>query len=337
MSRKRKLSIITIVIAATILLARQPETIIRQGVAAIDNEPQCFAGKQWRMSWSPNTQSTGPCFQHVPMLASKNDRTMEKILQTAQEVSGLGHTYLTLYNECNDAAQCATAIIPLVDYLHEIVVTLEENELDNIKLIVGGSNTNCLWLREFRRIYIERWGPIPKLVAGWHFHLYPEVIPLNTTLCKTGVVSWTGDPSISANSTVYMQAWKKQLDQTILDVALWNNLDEREYELWLTEIGCLICPNDTTFMNTIVTEILTYLNCNSCLGKYITRYAWYSDQPDFLCNNVCSWPQTYLHDHNNGWHSWGIIYRDWNIIVASPLPDYIMWFPRTNRGEIGYP
>ncbi len=226
------------------------------------------------------------------------------------------HDYWLIFNECEHHDQCWTSPEVAAVFYHDKLVPYIEDHINSqpptpspnqpeAKLIIGGVNAHVCgiqWLKEFITEYRNNnQGANPPYLAGWHFHLYPEIVPRQwitngmngTSGCEDS--KWIYyDPRLA---TVDM-AWDAWLEDVgnIQEFLEWYGDDSGE--VWITEMGCLnggghhvpvqppaptpsltpaypvICQADG-FMYEYVTRMTGWLNSHA--GRWIDRYAWYTD------------------------------------------------------------
>lgn len=228
------------------------------------------------------------------------------------------HDYWLIFNECEHQYQCWTSPEnAAVSYQDFLVAFIEDhpNEIGTPKLIIGGVNAHVCgiqWLKNFITEYrTNNQGNNPPYLAGWHFHLYPEIAPrdwvingMNGTVgCESDWIFY--DPRMATVDLAW-SAWLEDVGN-IREFLDWYGDDSGE--IWITEMGCLSggnhglpvnppAPTPTPtripmicqasgFMYEYVTRITGWLNSNG--GRWIDRYAWYTDY------NLGWWEHTKLY------------------------------------------
>lgn len=218
------------------------------------------------------------------------------------------HDYWLIFNECEHHFQCWTSPENAAfSYREYIVRFIQEhpNEIGtNPKLIVGGVNAHVCgieWLKDFITAYRDNnQGANPPYLAGWHFHLYPELVPRQWIIDGMNGISGCDDSTwiyYDPRLATLDLAWDAWLEDVgnILEFLEWYGDDSGE--VWITEMGCLnggkhlvpdqppeptpsltpypaICQANG-FMYEYVTRMTGWLNSNA--GRWIDRYAWYTD------------------------------------------------------------
>lgn len=304
----------------------ETETLARQGIAASANVPECGNGKQWRMSWSWIVPDTIPsCYEHVPMLYSPSVNT-DRAVQTAEKMEQKGLEYLTVHNECSDIAQCNVALDAQVSHLIAVIDAYAVRGLSP-KIIIGGENSLCFGRTEaIRNRLINYYGSIPLVVAGWHVHLYPDVAPISQD-CVNSSVQWIAS---QYSAEMLLERFRAEADRIVMIVSQWAIEDGRDYELLVTEYGCLACPFNNDYLDEYLVGTLEYFNCESCLGRSYGKYAIYTDK-------TTGFEHMWLSDGAN-WNQRGLVFNSWTVLPAIPLPDNLLRFPSIKHPEpIGYP
>ena len=173
------------------------------------------------------------------------------------------------------------------------------------------------WLKSFVEEYRRLYNSDPPYIVGWHFHLYPEIAPRQWLINGMNVTSgcedsnWIYyDPRLATVDLAW-DAWLEDVGN-ILEFLEWYGDDSGE--VWITEMGCLnggghpvpvqppaptpsltpypvICQANG-FMYEYVTRITGWLNSNA--GRWIDRYAWYTDY------GQAWWDQTKLYAFTPG-------------------------------------
>jgi hypothetical protein len=201
------------------------------------------------------------------------------------------HNYWLIFNECESLkTQCRTDFQAAADsYASNLVPFL--NSVDpNAKLIIGGVNAHecgILWLKNFVEYYTSNIEPTIPYLAGWHFHLYPDIVPNDWT--KEGIEgcdsSWDFNDARVENVDDAWDAWQTDVHNILAFVSQYGDLIEDE--IWITEMGCLnpgwhegffptprpVCGK-VGYMYEYTRRITNWLNTT---GRWIDRYAWYTD------------------------------------------------------------
>lgn len=251
----------------------------RHGVAASLYSQDNTNLSQWRYSWSPFV----PVFnnlQHVPMISGSPRETLPSVADIQLADQRTTHDYWLAFNECEHQNQCNSSPQSAADYYHNQVIDLLYNQGGdpNARLIVGGVNAHpcgIKWLTDFVNYYQNTYGPLPH--TGWHFHIYPELRPQDPNGC-TG--SWIFDDTLFPNPQAAFDLWKQHAYNALNFVQTYGNQTD---EIWFTEMGCLnygghqvegpICQAEG-FILTYAQSIVGWLNGE---GRWVTRYAWYTD------------------------------------------------------------
>jgi hypothetical protein len=256
-----------------------PTPIPRQGVASV-----LFPGNQltlthlgsWVAKWGPYNGTYPTNFQVVPMLVKVNTLPTTATVQTI--ASKKGHEYWLVFNECevisNDT--CGQKPISQVILYHDKILPLVVAGDPNAKLIIGGSTAHecgLNWMTQFVLAYRSRYHQDPPR-AGWHFHIYPEVVPYGWTPGEPCPASWYGGFVTEPISIT------DYITQANAVRHWWSLYGSPNDEIWITETGCLdpsltLCPpnSDPSYLNAIT----YYLNHD---GRWIDRYAWFTDYYD---------------------------------------------------------
>lgn len=256
-----------------------PSAAPRHGVAASLYAQDNTNLSQWRYSWTPYV-SVLQNLQVVPMLAGGPDDTIPPVADIRITDERTRHDYWLVLNECEHQNQCNSSPQAAADFYHnEVLDILYSQEGDpNARLIVGGVNAHpcgIKWLSEFVTYYQNNYGPLPR--TGWHFHLYPEMRPQNPSAC-TG--AWVFDDALFPTPQAAFDLWKQHANNALEFVQTYGQQND---EVWFTEMGCLnygghqvqgpICQADG-FILSYAQSILGWLNGE---GRWVTRYAWYTD------------------------------------------------------------
>ncbi|MCL4870981.1 MAG: glycoside hydrolase family protein [Anaerolineae bacterium] len=252
----------------------------RKGFAASLYSQDNLVLGQWRYIWSPYVPPEYQVLQHVPMLVSRPSNGLPSIPDIQLADSRTNHNYWLVFNECEHQNQCNTSPQAAADFYHNQVVEIMYNQGadPDAKLIVGGVNAHpcgIKWLRDFVTHYQDNYGPLPH--AGWHFHLYPEIRPGDPVNC-TG--NWMFDDTLFPDPQTAFNLWRQHAYNALSFVQTYG---QRTDEIWFTEMGCLnygnhqvpgpVCQADG-FMMAYAPLILNWLNGE---GRWVTRYAWYTD------------------------------------------------------------
>lgn len=204
------------------------------------------------------------------------------------------HYYL-VFNECEHDAQCnarpedaARFYKTFVDYM----ATVDPYA----KFIVGGVNASpcgVLWLQEFVDAYRDQNPGLDVPRAGWHFHLYPEVVaggwdptgddPVQG--CQTWLTPTPPPPTpqykwVWAPERLNFETWQEDAENMLAFVYQYGDIDNDE--IWITEMGCphsfdtwpQSCGVTEGFMQDYTSQILAWLNNE---GRWVDRYAWFAD------------------------------------------------------------
>jgi hypothetical protein len=207
------------------------------------------------------------------------------------------HDYWLVFNECEHQYQCNTPPIQAAGYFASQLLPYILQADPNAKLIIGGVNAHECgidWLKRF----VEELDPAELAwISGWHFHLYPEVVPADWV--EKGLdgcdSDWIyHDPRVATVEDAW-NAWQTDVWNIYWFVEQYGDLVEDE--IWITEMGCSnpgyhqlqqpVCQSEG-YMYEYVTRMTGWLN--SSAGRWIDRYAWYTDW-----NNVPYWNHTKLY------------------------------------------
>lgn len=151
-------------------------------------------------------------------------------------------------------------------------------------------------------------------IAGWHFHLYPEIVHSSAygqgadasgwipgaLECDYGSeaqpnYAWVFDDERVSTVDQAWQAWQTDVQNVQLFV---QNFGEENDEIWITEMGCLsagghlpqnpfpVCQQNG-YLAEYVSRITGWLNST---GRWIDRYNW------FIEWDTTYWYFTYLYD-----------------------------------------
>ncbi len=290
----------------------------RQGVATtlggvppaaqIDRQ---FMGS-WEYTWGPYISSRPPV-EGVPMLATNISNGLISVAQIQDVDARTPHNYWLLFNECenNHLPQCGgyanvTTYTVAAFYYYEVVRTVFDSSVPggqlgadpDAQIIIGGGNASFCGIKflmgfveSYRRITEKELGAAydpPR--AGWHFHIYPEVVPINWP--SSSLPNYGCDTSWEVRSSrLNINDWRDDAMNMLEFAWLYGTPDD---EIWVTETGCLAgsghCQGNTVFMQEYVPAILGWLNNQ---GRWINRYAWWTDWSS-------SRPWTRLYDATSG-------------------------------------
>lgn len=200
------------------------------------------------------------------------------------------HDYWLIFNECEHQLQCSTSPAEAARSYGSVLRPFLDSYVPDAKLIVGGINAHecgILWLEEFIAQYDLQFGGFPPYIAGWHFHLYPDVIPWGwmdqgIAGCDTG---WSYNDIRVQSVELAWAAWQTDVHNILDFVVEYGSLVEDE--IWITEMGCLnggfhagqlptpqaIC-GQAGYMYEYTRRITNWLNTE---GRWVDRYAWYTD------------------------------------------------------------
>ncbi|MEI2608312.1 MAG: glycosyl hydrolase [Candidatus Promineifilaceae bacterium] len=255
-------------------------TIPRQGFAASLYLQDSLTFGQWSYSWSPYVTPNLQNLQHVPMLTGGPRDAVPTVATLQMSDNSTNHNYWLVFNECEHQFQCNSSPQNAADFLHNQIlpVVYDQGGDPDAKLIIGGVNTHpcgIKWLTDFVVYYEATYGPLPH--AGWHFHMYPEIRQANPTAC-TG--DWVFDDNLFPNPNAAFELWRQYAYNALTFVQTYG---EQTDEIWFTEMGCLnygfhqiqeeVCQGEG-FLSTYAPLILGWLNGE---GRWVTRYAWYTD------------------------------------------------------------
>lgn len=252
-------------------------SVPRQGFAASLYSQDNLVLGQWRYSWYPYVPEGYNTLQHVPMISSRPSNGVPSVADVQLADSRTSHNYWLVFNECEHQGQCNTSPQTAADFFHnEVIDVLYTQGGDpDAKLIVGGVNAHqcgIRWLTDFITYYEANYGPLPHV--GWHFHIYPEIEP---PVCGG---NWRFNDTLFPTPQAAFALWLEHANNALEFVQTYG---EPTDEVWFTEIGCLnygdhqvngpICQAEG-FMPTYASLILNWLNGE---GRWVTRYAWYTD------------------------------------------------------------
>lgn len=253
-------------------------------------------------------------------------------LDAQTDMQALPHDYWLIFNECESDVQCSATPQQAAYFYYHYVVNILLVKDPNAKLIVGGVNAmpcGLQWLANFVQEYkiISGGQPLPR--AGWHFHIYPDIVPQEYPEgCGTNHVShWKTNPELidASDAIAHLES---------IRAFVWT-YGSPEDEIWITEMGCLvfaqcsISARGPNFMFEYVSQITAWLNSR---GRWIDRYAWYTDwTPGSLrCLNIDLTPTPSY----NGGSKWTSIYSltstptpAYNPCEITPTPNYEKWTP----------
>lgn len=299
-----------------ILITPLGTPVPRQGVASslfsIFLPDRHYLGS-WQWAYAPWLPTTGypTNIEHIPQLISRPWGVASYLptltplptlpVQTVQAVaSQTPHEYWLVFNECESIYQCATApdlaAQSYGQYVEDFLTAVEGGPY--AKVIIGGVNAHecgILWAINFLKSFRDIYGRDPLYIAGWHFHLYPDVTPhewrVNGVSCApednppgAGWPFGAWDYDDKRVETVE-KAWTAWQEDVWNIYSFMQEYGQPEQEIWITEMGCLnagyhqlqqpACQSDG-FMYEYVSRITGWLN--SPAGRWIDRYAWYTDR-----------------------------------------------------------
>lgn len=250
-------------------------TVPRQGVAPYYGSDRSYLSQlgSWVALWSPYNGTYTTAFQIIPMLTWAQELPLTATVQSI--AAKTGHNYWLVFNECENAFQCRKAPTDQAQFYHDHVLPLIQAGDPNAKLIIGGTSAHecgVSWLTNFVLAYRSLYGQDPPR-AGWHFHIYPDVIPSNWQPGDQCPNIWAGAAADRANITYYIEDAERVR-------RWWSLYGMPSDEIWITETGCLVpqyCPDTTVHPDMVayIAAITAYLNNQ---GRWINRYAWYTDQ-----------------------------------------------------------
>jgi hypothetical protein len=302
-----------------------PTPIPRQGVASV-----LFPGNQltlthlgsWAAKWNPYNGTYPTNFQLVPMLVKVNILPTTATVQTI--AAKKGHEYWLVFNECEHLGGDSCGQIPISQAIlyHDRILPLVAAGDPNAKLIIGGSSAHecgLSWMTQFVLTYRSQYHQDPPR-AGWHFHIYPEVVPAGWTSgqpCPDPDTWYGGVVTESISITDY-------ITQANAIRHWWSLYGSPNDEIWITEMGCLdtsltLCPSnsDPTYLN----DITYYLNHD---GLWIDRYAWFTDYDYRFVQTTLMTSAT-----SGQLSSLGIAYSQSQVVVAPHVPgfQYLRFLP----------
>lgn len=267
----------------------------RQGVAAAMGNaslPDRHNFGTWGFYWNivvPNPYPT--TVEHVPMLAWDNWTVWQPSIQQIQTMATrTPHNYWLVFNECENNHQCDIPPEVAADfYYEEIVQTMFSPPIGTLgadpdaQLIIGGINASpcgILWLTQFVQHYRANHGN-DLYNAGWHFHIYPEVVPEtwpdpDDPIGENGCNTWDAPPPGNGwwgrPKRLSFENWLNDAIGMRTFVYMYGGPDD---EIWITEMGCLIADcAQVGFMDGYVGTLTSWLNNE---GRWVDRYAWYTD------------------------------------------------------------
>lgn len=240
--------------------------------------------------------------QYIPLVAGNLSAPLDPItLQGYYNNSG-GHHYWLVFNECENNYQCNTTPLQAATFFKEEVIEAISAIDPAPKFIVGGVNAHACgvrWLKDFVIEYTIRYDEPPP-VAGWHFHLYPNVYPkdwqpsdVNCLYSPTEFENganyhgwdWWGADSDGSLHNWRLLDWERDMINIYNFIYTYSQAD---HEVWITEMGCIgtalwyppaptpgpVYCGANDFLNNYVAGITNWLNTE---GRWVTRYAWYGD------------------------------------------------------------
>ncbi len=257
----------------------------RHGVAtALGGAPVGTYGSpdySWTYSWTPFVPPEEKAVQHIPMLAGGPRNGLPTFEQVSEGDANNAHNYWLVFNECEHQGQCNSSPAEAARFFHDEVVDLlyTQGADADAELIIGGGNAHpcgILWLKNFVDYYRVTYGALP--VAGWHFHIYPEMHPSRWPDSCEG--SWGFNDLLFPSPEAAFNLWREHAYNALAFVQEYGQPGD---EIWFTEIGCLnngfhqvqapVCQADG-FVQAYSNLILNWLNGE---GRWVTRYAWYTN------------------------------------------------------------
>jgi hypothetical protein len=246
----------------------------------------------WGHPWGIYIPSPYPTnIDVVPMLLADLHTPIAPAATISAAATRTPHNYWILFNECEHDRQCNTPpeIAAQIYYEDVVGMMLGPGGADpNAKLIIGGVNASpcgLLWLQQFVESYRANYGD-ELYNAGWHFHLYPEIVPTtwpdpNHPEGETGCNTWDFVPLTPSPAPVWWGRPERLSSQNwVIDARsalgfVWQYGKPTD-EVWFTEMGCLIpdCELRVGFMSEYVADFTEWLNDE---GRWVTRYAWFTD------------------------------------------------------------
>jgi hypothetical protein len=252
--------------------------IPRQGVASAlfpGNQPTLTQLGTWVAVWNAYTGTYPTNLQLVPMLVK--DRTLPTTA-TVQTIAGKkGHEYWLVFNECEIIGRDSCGQVPISQAIryHDQILPLVAAGDPNAKLIIGGSTAHecgLNWMTNFVLAYRIKYHQDPPR-AGWHFHIYPDVVP-NWQWWQPGEPCPETWPGEHAGGLVNINDYIAQANAIRHWWSLYGSPND---EIWITETGCLDSTLTACRSNSdpsYLIDITHYLNTD---GRWIDRYAWFTD------------------------------------------------------------
>ena len=299
----------------------------------------------WAYYWlgmAPLAQQYG--VQYVPLAAGNLNPPNPAILLDYFNNSG-GHHYWLVFNECENNWQCndtpERAVEFFMNQLLPIILAIDPSP----HFILGGVNAHpcgIRWLQEFVLEYRTLNGNENPPVAGWHFHLYPNVYPMdwepedvNCLYSPTEFPDggnyrgwkWWGADSNDALHNWRLPEWEQDMNNIFNFV---HHYGEAGDEVWITEMGCVGAPlwnpplptpgpiycGANAFMNSYVAGITNWLNTE---GRWVTRYAWYGDYDGSQIDSS----MLRSDDPPPNWTSLGLYYAQVTPQSVQPFPQLV--------------
>lgn len=291
-----------------------PVSTPRKGIAPSFNDDVYRTDyADWSYVWSAYGAEATQL--EVPMLiGSIYEHSQPTRWHIVPGILGKHDGYLTVFNECEHNWQCDASPEEAADYFYQevyrLLTTIEPGDLKvglEPRLIIGGNNAypcGIQWLSQFVTTYEARYGPLDDLVAGWHFHIYPDVYSDSQSNCN----NWVNRASAVSNPQTTQAIVEDQLAgiRLFLYEYVWESGQPLDDEVWLTEVGCTygsgnILPSGTreagltpqpgaTFEPGCDYETngypLVYYMLSEFTGRlnedwnWVDRYAWYSNWSD---------------------------------------------------------
>lgn len=258
----------------------------RQGVAVAwgGAPPGSYGSGQysWTYAWTAYVPPTPTGVEHIPMLVGNPRNGLPPLDYTLEADIATDHNYWLVFNECEHQLQCNTSPAEAARYFHDEVLDFlfTQGGDPDADLIIGGVNAHpcgILWLKNFVDYYRLTYGEEPPH-AGWHFHLYPEIMPGGWPESCNG--DWIYNDLLFPDVDTAFNLWREHAMNARAFVQEYGDLDD---EIWFTEIGCLnygdhqvqgpVCQAEG-FMEAYAGRILGWLNGE---GRWVTRYAWYTN------------------------------------------------------------
>lgn len=152
----------------------------RQGVAAAafpTSQPYLSQLGTWAAIWGPYDGAYPASFQLVPMLVWS--QTLPSVATVQSIDAKTDHDYWLVFNECENVGQCNRLPAIQAMFYHDQVLPLIQAGDPNAKLIIGGTSAHecgLSWMTKFVQTYRSLYHQGPPR-AGWHFHVYPDVVP----------------------------------------------------------------------------------------------------------------------------------------------------------------